>query len=309
MRDGGLGIPKLEALASSTALKQGITLLNSIDPAIQSLLQETKLELRLQSLTKAIRMTWPIMNFRAIDAYKRRMKADELQSWSQLQSKVRGVTAFTDDRNGNAWLYNPNLLKPSRFLAALTLRVGMTSDEVTMSRVVPQPDVKCKKCRACNETLAHILGQQIRRHDDIRDFVSKKLASMKEKVQIIEEALIPTQTGNLKPDLVVVSQGRVRVVDVTVRHEDTGYLEEGYRSKVEKYTPLLDVLAGQLNVERGRVLPIVVGTRGSMPKATIDSLREMNSNDRGSYISISPLSLRPSFEIYHTFMDYNKPVE
>jgi len=143
----------------------------------------------------------------------------------------------------------------------------MTSDKVTMNKVVPQPDVKCRKCRTCNETLAHVLGQcvytkvqRIRRHDDIRDFVSKKLANIKERVQIIEEALIPTQRGNLKPDLVVVSQGRVHVVDVTVRHEDTGYLEKGHRSKVEKYIPLLDVLAGQLNVERGRVLPIVVGT-------------------------------------------------
>jgi hypothetical protein len=255
------------------------------------------------------------MNFRAIEAYKRRMKADELQCWNQLQSKARGVTAFTDDKNGNAWVYNPNLLKPSRFLAALRLRGGMTSDKVPMNKVVPQPDVKCRKCKACNETLAHELGQcvytkvqRIRRHDDIRDFVSKKLASMKGKVQIIEEALIPTQTGNLKPDLVVVSQGRVHVVDVTVRHEDTGYLEEGHRSKVEKYIPLLDVLAGQLNVERGRVLPIVVGTRGSMPKATIDSLREMNYNDRGSCITISLLSPRTSIEIYHTFMD-KKPVK
>jgi hypothetical protein len=42
---------------------------------------------------------------------------------------------------------------------------------------------------------------------------------MKE-ISIIEEKFIPTPTGNLKPDLVVVSQGRVHVVDVTVRHED-----------------------------------------------------------------------------------------
>jgi hypothetical protein len=97
------------------------------------------------------------------------------------------------------------------------------------------------------------------------------------------------------------------VVDVTVRHEDTGYLEEGHRSKVAKYTPLLEILACQLNLERGRVLPIVVGTRGSMPKTTIDSLREININDRGSYITISLLALRPSIEIYHTFMDYDRP--
>jgi hypothetical protein len=47
-RDGGLGIPKLEALATSSALKQGTTLLNSLDPAIHGLLQETKLEQRLE---------------------------------------------------------------------------------------------------------------------------------------------------------------------------------------------------------------------------------------------------------------------
>jgi hypothetical protein len=314
-RDGGLGIPKLEVLATSTALKQSITLLNSLDPVAHALLRETKLEQRMQSLAKAMRLQWPIMTFKPIDAYKRRMKSEELKTWSQLKTKGRGVTAFIDDRYGNAWLYNPNLLKPSRFLTGLRLRGGMTSDKVTMNKVVPQTTVKCRKCRTCNETLAHILGQcvyskaqRIRRHDEIRDFVSKKLSSMKGGIKIIEEALIPTPTGNLKPDLVVVNQGRVHVVDVTVRHEDTGYLDEGYRSKVEKYAPLLEILAGQLSVERGRVLPIVVGTRGSLPKTTLDSLREININDRGSYITISLLALRHSIEIYHTFMDYNTEI-
>jgi hypothetical protein len=59
-----------------------------------------------------------------------------------------------------------------------------------------------------------------------------------------KEALIPTPTGNLKPDLVVVNHGRVQVVDITVHHEDTGYLDEGYKSKVEKYAPLLKIMAG-----------------------------------------------------------------
>jgi hypothetical protein len=187
----------------------------------------------------------------------------------------------------------------------------MTSDEVIMNKVVPQSNVKCRKCRSCNETLAHVLGQciytkaqRIRRHDKIRDFVTNKLSKM-EGIKIIEEALIPTPTGNFKPDLVVANQGRVHVVDVTVRHEDTGNLDEGYRSKVEKFTPLLEILAEQLHVERGRVLPLVVGTRGSMPKTTIDSLREININYRGSFITISLLALRNSIEIYHTFMDYN----
>jgi hypothetical protein len=112
-----------------------------------------------------------------------------------------------------------------------------------MNKVVLQTNVKCRKCRSCNETLAHILDQCvydkvqiIRRHDEIRDFVSKKLL-------IIEEAIIPTKAGNLKPDLLVVNQGRGHLVEVTVHHEGTGYLEEGHRSNLEKYTPLLELLA------------------------------------------------------------------
>jgi hypothetical protein len=69
------------------------------------------------------------------------------------------------------------------------------------------------------------------------------------------------------------------VVDVIVRQEDNGYLDEGHRRKVEKYTSLLEILAEELNVERGRVLPLV-DTRGSMPNTTIDSLQGININDR-----------------------------
>jgi len=49
----------------------------------------------------------------------------------------------------------------------------------------------------------------------------------------------------------------------------------------------------------------MVGTRGSMPLCTIDSLREMHINGRVSYITISLLALRNSIEIYQTFMDYD----
>jgi hypothetical protein len=75
-RDCGLGIPKLEALATSSALKQGTTLLNSLDPAIHALLQETKLEQRLQSLAKAMSLQGPILNFRVIDSYKKRIRTE-----------------------------------------------------------------------------------------------------------------------------------------------------------------------------------------------------------------------------------------
>jgi len=66
-RDGELGIPKLEALATRSAFKEGITLLNTFDPAIHALLEEPRLEQRLQGLAKAMRLQWLILNFRVIE--------------------------------------------------------------------------------------------------------------------------------------------------------------------------------------------------------------------------------------------------
>jgi len=110
--------------------------------------------------------------------------------------------------------------------------------------------------------------------------VSQKLSTSKENLQIIQEASVEIPSGPLKPDLAVISQGRVHVVDVTVRHEDMGYLEGGHKSKIEKYTPLLPILAEQLQVSPGTVLPLVVGTRGAMPKETFASLPDLGIRDQ-----------------------------
>jgi hypothetical protein len=151
----------------------------------------------------------------------------------------------------------------------------------------------------------HTKTQRIHRHDEIRNFIAKKLANNGQKFTVIEEAAVPTPSGTLKPDLVVINQGRVLVIDITVRHEDTGYLEEGRASKIRKHKPLLPLLAEQHHAEPGWVLPIVVGTRGAIPKATIASLQDLDITDSGSYITLALLALRNSIEIYHNFMEYN----
>jgi hypothetical protein len=79
--------------------------------------------------------------------------------------------------------------------------------------------------------------ERIRRHE-IRDFISKKLAT-NPQYQVIEEASIGTPSGTLKTDLVVIHREMVHVIDVTVRPEDIGYLEEGHDSKIKKYTSLI----------------------------------------------------------------------
>jgi hypothetical protein len=52
---------------------------------------------------------------------KTRQKKAELAQWHRLPSKGKEVPSFIGDRFGNSWLYDPGLLKPSRFLTALRL--------------------------------------------------------------------------------------------------------------------------------------------------------------------------------------------
>ena len=106
-------------------------------------------------------------------------------------------------------------------------------------------------------------------------------------LQVIEEASIATPPpGTLKPDLAVISQGRVHVVDITVRHEDKGYLE-GRKSKINKYTRSLPTLAEQLQVAPGRVLPVVIVTRRAITNDSIANLQDLGIMDRGTYVTIS----------------------
>jgi hypothetical protein len=109
----------------------------------------------------------------------------------------------------------------------------------------------------------------------------------------------------LKPDLVVKNQEGVFVVDVTVRHEDGDYLQMGRRSKIEKYSQLLPDLQERFGTDKGEVLPIVIGTRGAMPKNTLTALNKLNIKKREDVLTISLISLRRSISIYNNFMDYN----
>lgn len=74
------------------------------------------------------------------------------------------------------------------------------------------------------------------------------------QVAVTKEPTIRLPSGeNLKPDLVIKSQERVFVVDVTIRHEDGDNLTQGHTDKVRKYTPLLPVLRQRIGANDGEV--------------------------------------------------------
>lgn len=313
-RDGGLGFPRLETLVVGATLRAGSKFVNSTDPAIRALAVGAGLVDRLTRLARGARLTWPV-SAEQIRAFKLRAKKQELQTWASLGSQGKSVASLTDSKTANAWLYNPSLLKPSRYITALKMRTNTCQNRVALNRAAPQPDLQCRQCKSRLETLGHILGEctstklrRIRRHDEISELVMQKLTKQRQRVAIVDEPMIRhPQAGNLKPDLVVKSQEGVYVVDVTVRHEDGDSLALGHLDKVNKYNQLLPVLQERLRVTSGEVLPIVVGTRGAMPKETVKSLAKLGIKDKPTLVTISMIALRCSIEIFHDFMDYDRP--
>jgi hypothetical protein len=178
-------------------------------------------------------------------------------------------------------------------------------------------DIRCRKCRVQNETLGHIIGQcastkkeRIERHDQIKDFILKRIIENDKEAAVTREpTLLSPEGGILKPDLVVKNQEGVFVVDVTVRHEDGGNLQMGRRSKIEKYAQLLPDLLERFEMTTGEVLPIVVGTRGALPKQTVEVLDKLRIKGKKDLLTISLMSFRGSIALYTNFMDYNAPIE
>lgn len=97
--------------------------------------------------------------------------------------------------------------------------------------------------------------------------------------------------------MVIKNQEGVFVVDITVRHEDGEYLGLARRSKMDKYEKLLPDLQERLNAPKGEVLPIVVGTRGAIPRGTILALEKGGIKDNKSLQIIALTALQKSIEI------------
>ena len=107
------------------------------------------------------RIEWPITNTLVIDNYKAREKKKEIMRWASLQSQGKSVRSFIKNKIANAWLINPQILKPSKYITALKMRANVAADKVSLARAKIKRDVECRKCHVQKETLGHILGQCI----------------------------------------------------------------------------------------------------------------------------------------------------
>jgi hypothetical protein len=116
MRNGGLGILKLETIAVTSILKAGLKFKHSADRVMRALRMNEGMARRLNSLAKATRVNpWPTKDPKDLDRYKLAMKRSELAKWASLVSQGKLVMSFADNKISNAWLTNKKTPKAGQF--------------------------------------------------------------------------------------------------------------------------------------------------------------------------------------------------
>ncbi|KMQ83370.1 r2 protein [Lasius niger] len=164
----------------------------------------------------------------------------------------------------------------------------------------------CRACSSIDETLGHVLGQcittkakRIKRHNEIVDLLKDRLAATN---RVLVEPTVEHNGERFKPDFVITNEERVIVLDVTVRYKNRSFLTEAAKEKIDKYSNISNKLKRNFNAPQARVVPIVVGSRGALPAATIAELKQLNIR-KTDWLTISLIALKSSIEIANAFMN------
>jgi hypothetical protein len=172
-----------------SSLKTGYKFPGSTEQVIQALVCESQLEKWLQAIARAAHIDCPIDRSSKVDRYKTREKKVELARCASLQSQGKAVKAFTNNNIANECLLNPKILRPSKFVTALKMRVNIARDKAALARAKIKGGITWRKCHTQKETLGRILGQctytkreRIRRHSGIKNVLEKVVERDKEAV-------------------------------------------------------------------------------------------------------------------------------
>lgn len=131
-------------------------------------------------MAHSLRINWPA-SLKDIEKANRRLKKENWEDWNGLKSQGQGTSVFYQDKIGNCWLKEHDLLKPSHFIGAIKLRTNNYGNRVTLARANRDIDIQCRRCHSRPETLGHNLGfcgstkpKRIKRHDDIKNLLAER---------------------------------------------------------------------------------------------------------------------------------------
>lgn len=307
-KDGGLGFPHLIFQARLCGLRAATALLGMDDALLQELGRVGGWPAYVERLAGQLRVPYP-PSPRDLQKAKQDFKNAEFRRWTSQLAHGQGVSWFRNNPLGNHWLLNTTALKPGQFIDALKLRTNTFGTRTAINRAARNNITICRRCNLKPETLGHVIGEctagqraRIERHNWIVGRIEEDCK--RRGLVVAREQQFIVDGERLKPDLVIKSQDRTFVADVTLPYENGLSLSAAALSKATKYQPLLPSVQMEFGTTSGEVIPVVIGARGALPQATVTALKKIGITERRTLLDFTLLALRTSIDICRGHLDY-----
>lgn len=269
IKEGGLGIAKFHDVIGTAKLRLYGMLVNSSDVCLRYLVetQSSAMHARwCQTMNLPYRPSSTEINS------KKKILLDESRTRYAQTVHGGGHEVFRASPITNRWLSGyTKIMRGSTYIRCIQMRTNTIPTRVTTTR--GQQTLKiCRRCGLADETLIHILqtcpitqGMRCTRHNNVCRMVADKLCSKGYKVH--SEQGIPSpglQTNISRPDIIAIKNDEALVLDVTCVYEtNKSSLNDAYRRKVDRYTPLSDTIKQKFKVNYVSFYGLCIGSRGA----------------------------------------------
>lgn len=233
--NGGMGITNLCDSVALSIINRHNKLITSDDPIIRALSQQPYTIKTVKQAHIIASSSFPSKTLNQV-------------KWSNKLYQTtdgRGLVYCQSHTENNSWITgNCRTIKSYNYIDMVKLRINALPTKSRCNRGTLETKQCRFKCRSINsqiseETLAHILQKcdrshyaRIARHDTIVQFLAT--SAQKLNWQIIREPTLPSDTNKAKPDLILVRDNQVLIIDVAIPWESRS-LAKAYEFKVNKY--------------------------------------------------------------------------
>ena len=305
-KQGGLHLPELERSVPVTRVCRITSLRGSTDPAVRITATESG------RLERELLMWQRTLDTRLCE--RRELTKLKRDKQEQVCERFRATTTgrlFKDagkSTHKHEWLKRGGALSGRQYVTAVHALFEQLETRVNRHRGVEGPAPVCRRCRRTAETQMHALCEcqsvkeaVMRRHNWCAARITTELT--KRGATVLSEHTFWHRGRVFKPDLVVVHEDEVFVVDIAVPYDNTSErLITRHKEKVEKYRVILPSVKSKLSKSRGEVLAVVLGARGlTLTETTDKPLKRLGIYTKSLVRELAVGALRGSTFVWDMF--------
>jgi hypothetical protein len=215
-----------------------------------------------------------------------RIDSLHLEGLVRAQDQGRVFPLVSLSPASNSWIGSGKYMSFAQYRFGIKARCNLLPVRTVAARMQrnrPSPqsqDVSCRVCSQEPETLGHVLnacspnvGLYRQRHNQIVERIRKAVASRPNTTTLIDQK-IPGSSVPLRPDVTLIEDNKITIVDVTIPFESGPDAFE--KARAEKDTKYSDLLSwARTKYSDATYSSLIVGSLGSWDPANEDTLKHL----------------------------------